>query len=242
MKLVFILFYLVSCTQLPHETNNLKNSHVEVFKYKDFSGEYIKKREIKKENGKLISRIKLFLKDQELESLVSVSAIGTLKNSQDIYILPKISQFKVWFDKKEYFSQLKLDRKKRVLETVVKSPEKKWNGEKTFKLPQTPYICFFSQLPECLKMQKLLLKAARKNLAFYVIWDNYPFHVEQFDGVDPSPFFLATLKLDGYSKKIVKYSLDIGNQILSFHFDNNLNYIKMFWVSQGIISELSQKE
>ena len=81
MKLVFILIFLFSCTQLPHEVTNLQNSQIEVFKYKDFSGEYIKKREIKTENGKLISRNKLFLKDQELESLVSVSAIGTLKNS-----------------------------------------------------------------------------------------------------------------------------------------------------------------
>jgi hypothetical protein len=240
---MLIIFLLTSCALTSNKDNTpALNNSIGEFRYTDFSGVYSMKREIKLDQGKLISRVKIFSGSKELESTVSVSKFGKSSKSNNKYLLPSISQFKVWFNKKEYFSQIKIDRKTRKLEVLMKSPEKKWQGKEDFTLPKTSYICFFSQIPECLKSQNLLLKAARGDLGLYIIWDNYPYQLEQFSEVPAKPFFYAKVKLDGYEKNIVKYTLDIGNQIISFHFDKNLKYNRMFWVSQGISSISSLKE
>ena len=243
MKLLILITLFTSCAlNLQTKKNQGMNSSIQEFRYTDFSGIYNLKREVKLDKGKLITRVKLFSGSDELESTVSVSKFGSSSKSSNKYLLPSISQFKVWFNKKEYFSQIKIDRKTRKLEVLMKSPDEKWQGKKEFDLPKTSYICFFSQIPECLKSQELLLKAARGDLGLYIIWDNYPYQLEQFNEVPSAPFFYATVKLDGYEKNIVKYTLDIGNQIVSFHFDKNLKYTRMFWVSQGISSISSLKE
>jgi transposase len=158
--------------------------------------------------------------------------MGKLKG--EVAILPDISQFKVWFDKKEHFSQIKLDRKTKSLEILAKAPVEKWNFQKKIKLPSGRYYCFFSQLPECLKEQKLLEKAVDEKVAIFIIWDNYPFHNEIYKGLSSDPYTRAFLSLAGHDKNTVKYALDVGNQSFFIHYDKDIEFKAYYWISQGI--------
>lgn len=244
---ILILFLMASCASrvpLTESSNDMEG--VEVFSYQDFSGQYLMKREIKQQGNKLITRAKLISQSgKELESQVSVSAIGSVNGSKGkkiVSLLPQISQFRVWFDKKEYFSQGKILRKEKKLEVTTKSPEKKWNNIQKYSIPKGSYFCYFSQLPECIKLQNLLLKAARKSVQLFVIWDNFPYHSEQYEGLGPDPISRASLSLSDHNKKEFKYTLDIGNQIIFYHFNRKLDFVKMFWVSQGVSIVSNKKE
>jgi hypothetical protein len=242
-----ILCLLIGCATRERPINsNDKISGSRTYTYQDFSGEYLLTREIRKNKNKLITRAKLISKSgKELESQVSVSKIGFVKNIKNKNIsslLPSISQFRVWFDKKEYFSQTKILRQEEMLEVTTKSPEEKWNSVKKHKIPKGKYFCYFSQLPECLKLQNLLLQAARKTIKVFVIWDNFPYHNEQFEGLGTEPISVASLSLTSHSKTEFKYTLDIGNQIIFYHFNRKLQFEKLFWVSQGLSIVSDQKE
>ncbi len=238
MRIGFLLFFLISCSGTDMISKSEKRSKTHLFDYKDFSGNYTLRREVKYQNKRLVTRAKLLSKNgKELESQVSVSKIGTVsssKNKNIVSLLPQISQFRVWFNKKEYFSQLRILRKKRKIEITTKSPEEKWNSVKNYGIPKGNYFCYFSQLPECLKAQNLLLQAARKSLLLFVIWDNFPYHNEQYEGLGSEPILSANLSLSKHSKTEFKYALDIGNQVIFYHFDRDLDFTKMFWVSQGV--------
>lgn len=244
----FFLFMLLSCSlsRFERSEETISKEVKEVLTYTDSDGKYNLKREIKVKDGKLASRVKLFplTQTKEFESTVSVSKIGSLihKGKKSISLLPEVSQYRVWFNKKEYFSQLKINREARRIEVYSKGPEKKWNFEKNYTLPKGVYFCFFSQLPECLKMQNLLLKSARKKLQVFVIWDNFPYHNELYDGLDESPFVNAVLNLDKHDKKSLKYSLDLGNQIIFLQYDRDLNFKAIYWVTQGISAVSINKE
>ncbi len=234
-----LLLLLIACAHPAQDINSTPKDMNELFTYSDQSGAYLLKREGKRSKNKIILRTKMLSRTtgKELESSVVVSRLGSLrdkKNKSSQALLPEISQFKVWFEKKEYFSQIKLNRNKRSLEVISKSPEKKWNFKKSYKLPKGRYICFFSQLPECMKLQNLLFHAARKKVELFVIWDNFPYHRELYDGLSQEPFVRAELELSRHDKNEVRYSLDIGNQVIFYHFDKKLRFQKMIWVSQGI--------
>lgn len=243
MKLLFF-FLLLSCSiqDLKRSDKIVKKNSVNFFNYSDQSGSYRLKREIKTQGAKLVSRVKLFSLDSttELESVVSVSKIGKSSTQNSVLILPEVSQFRVWYDKKEHFSQLKISPKKRKLEVLAKSPTK--NFEKSYDLPRAKYICFFTQLAECLKRQNLLYKAAKKKLQVYIIWESYPYHLDQLQGVSDMPFVGAMLSLDEHRKNNYRFSLDLGNQILFLQYNKNLLFKGYHWVSQGISAEAVDKE
>lgn len=215
------------------------NTHIanssRAYDYIDSTGKYVLKREVKLSASKLITRVKLFSSDssKELESTVAVAKLGKLKN--DIAVLPDISQFRVWLDKNEYFSQIKLNRKNETLEVISKGIEDKWNFQKEYKLPKGQHFCFFSQLAECLKKQNLLVKSVEmKSIQFFVIWDNFPYHNELYEGVGAEPFTKAILRLDDHDNKAVKFSVDFGNQNFYIHYDKNMEFDSYHWISQGI--------
>lgn len=241
--LAFIIF--VGCSLYPTQedfssTNRKTKNKTNYLSYTDQSGSFSLKREIKYRPGKLIARVKLFStqSSKELESIVSVSSIGKFNNKTAI--LPEVSQFRVWFNKKEHFSQIKLNRKTKSLEIIAKAPTKKWNFTKEYKLPSGRNYCFFSQLPECLKQQNLLSKTAGgKKVQLFVIWDNFPYHNEQYDGLGVEPFVLAILTLDGHDKNLLKFALDLGNQVMYIHFDKHAQFVAYYWINQGISAVLS---
>lgn len=237
MKYLIILIFVLGCATGSQE--DIFGSSVggeDTYQLIDPNGTYIVKREVKLRDGKLITRLRYFAKDgvTPLENTVAISRVGTLRSTKELAVLPEAFQYKVWFEKEEYFSQGKLNPRKRSMGITVSSPKPQWSGVKDFTLPKARYICFFSQLPDCLKIQRLLIKSARQAVNLYVIWDNFPYHKELYADVGDDLVTMASLKVSGQEKEEFKFSLDIGSQILFYHYDKNLNFTKMFWVAQGI--------
>lgn len=241
MKLFLLLFLFMSCsvTGVKGRSGEKKSLTSQDYTLTDFSGEYLYRRDVKKLSRKLITRVKIFSKEgyHELESLVSVSKIGTVKGAagkNKTALIPEVSQFKVWFEKKEYFSQLKINRKEKKIEVLTRGSSLEPEKIKTYKVPHGKFFCFFSQIPECVKLQNLLLLSARKSVKLYIVWDNFPYHNEQYEGLGKGPLTLATMSLSSHSVNDLRYSLDLGNQVIFYHFDKDLSFKKMNWVSQGI--------
>ncbi|MAZ49092.1 MAG: hypothetical protein CME65_11050 [Halobacteriovoraceae bacterium] len=232
----FLLLFMGCSTTSPDKMFGDTLGKEETFQLVDANGSYLVKREVKYSKGRMISRLRYFDKDgvTQLENTVAVSRVGRLKNQKSIAVLPEASQYKVWFEKEEHFSQAKVIASKKKIAVNLEGPSPQWEGVKEFDLPKTRYICFFSQLPECLKLQKLLIKSARQPVSLYVLWDNFPYHNELYVNLGSSITSLATLSVNNDSKDEFKFNLDIGSQILFFHYDKNLNFTKMFWVAQGI--------
>lgn len=241
MKLIVLIasYFLVACSTGHYsqkETNKLNNKQDYILS--DQTGNYRVTREIKVKSNKLVSRVQILdvNMNKTLESSVAVSRIGYFANDKKkaIALFPEASQFKVWFNKKEYSSRARIDKKSRELYVSVVGDDKIKGGTKKIKVPSSKAYCYFSQLPECVKIQGMLFEGRNKKRSLYVIWDNFPFHTELYNAVGASPYVLADFYLESKTKNEYKYSLDIGNQIIFYHFDSKFNFDKMFWISQGI--------
>ncbi len=245
-SLVLVILLTSACSS-PIVKQEIKGKDLQgesYFELNDASGIFLVRRDIKIVSNKLINRRTVLTRDglTELESTVSVSRIGHLRNTKNGYaLLPEASQFKVWFDKKQFSSQMKIDRKTKKIHIKTDGPDEKRNGLKEYNIPKSQYFCFFSQLPECMRIQNLLLKAVKEKVQLFVIWDNYPYHIDQYENLIDSPLVLATLSLSDHTRDELKYSLDIGNQIIFYHFDKKFKFDKMFWISQGM-SLISSKK
>ena len=229
------LFFFSACATQKNNTDHF--GYKAKFELLDSSGKFILTREVKTKGNKLISRIKIFDLNMvnELESTVSVSRVGYKnQNRDDILLLPDAAQFKVWFEKEEYLANTKISPRGRVIKTQYKDPENKQGKLLSHNLPKGKAYCFFSQIPECVKIQRLIFKAQKEKVSLYVIWDNFPYHTEQYENMSSDRFVLADFYLKEKNKNELKYSLDLGNQIIFYHFDNKLNFEKMFWVAQGL--------
>jgi hypothetical protein len=150
---------MMSCS-LSKGLKSSKNEKIvgsHTYDYTDSSGEYILKREIKKTKNNLITRVKILSKKnlKELESQVSVSILGSVptKNGKKVTaLLPSISQFKVWFNKEEYFSQIKSLRKQKKIQVILKSPEKKWNSETLYDVSKSDFLTACSNSSNALNL------------------------------------------------------------------------------------------
>lgn len=239
MRLVLVIISLISCANKSGQ--NIKTGGLqkrsEIFQVKESTKTYLLKRDLKYRDGKLLTRVRYFAEDglTVLESTVSVSRLGTV--NQKVALLPEASQFQVWFDKKKYFSQVKINQANRMAKVIIDDPDLGKKKKQEILLPKGRYFCFFSQIPECLKVQNLLVQAAQSKIKLYVIWDNFPFQKELYDNVEDELISLASLSVSDHNKKGFKFSLDIGNQILFYHYSNTLNFQKMFWVAQGFSME-----
>lgn len=241
MKILIMLFLLISCAHKANNFTSIQKSK-KSFHYKDISGSFVIQRDIARKKNKIINRQQIINPNDiaaPLEKTVTMSKLGIIKTSkgQRRSLRPVASQHSIWFNKKEYFSQLKIIPEKRSLEVVTRSPEDKWNGKELIKFPKGNIFCFFSQVPECLKAHGLLSKLENKqteSINFYIIWDNYPYQNQQLSGVSNSAFQSAVLKYSGKSKSSLKYAVDLTNQTIFYHFDNQKNLENMFWITQGI--------
>jgi hypothetical protein len=237
IALFMLTSVLLSCST-GHQKAKSPFKSQEKFILSDPSGNFIVTREVKTQSNKLITRVKIFdgNMSQELESTVSVSRVGYVKNSnkKTIAVFPEASQFKVWFNKDEFSSKSNLNRLTRKMRVQINGQDKEKNGSRNYIIPKGRAYCYFSQMPECVKLQHFLFKAQKRKIPLYIIWDNFPYHTELFNGLSSEPYVLADFYLSDTNKKELKYSLDLGSQIIFYHFDKKLNFEKMFWVSQGI--------
>ena len=171
MKFVLVLLSFISCAQLSlnNEEGTTLSSIVgtHIFSFEDYTGTYRLTREVKFRGGKLISRNKILSSSgSELETTVAVSLVGTKENRSGrklISILPEASQFSVWFDKKKYFSQSQLLRDEKKIEFKYQGGDSPDVTQNKYNLNSGTYFCYFSQIPDCLKLQNLLVLSAKKN-------------------------------------------------------------------------------
>lgn len=229
-----LILLLYSCS---HFSSNTKISDFHSkYQFKDKTGEYQFERNIKLKNNQIVSKVTLsplLKKDLDLEKIISISEFGTVGKNKKTVLRPKISQSTIWLDKKKYFSQLSIDLKKKSLEVIMQSPEDKWSGKKTISFPKGDIFCFFSQLPECLKFYGLINPSPRSS-ELLIIWDSYPYHSEIYANLSEEVFSVAAIEYSGMQGKLKKYTLNLGNQIIFYLFNNDNEFERMYWIAQGI--------
>lgn len=237
LKYCLFYFILFSCSPLKiKQTFKKKESRYEL---KDKSGTFVLKRSSGLIGNKFIVREKLLgLYENEkkpFEKKISISKIGKLKNVN--ILRPEKSSYAVWFDKKKYSTQMKINPLKRAMEVVLKSPESRWNGKRLIPFPRgTGVFCYFSQLIECITYTGFINKAIEKKVGvmnFHIVWDGYPFVHEQYLNLKKELFSRAEFiydqrKKDSHDRFILKVS---GQSIFYLLKDGEL--VKKFWVSQG---------
>jgi hypothetical protein len=215
-----------------------------IYDYKDVSGSMSLSRIVrKKQKTKIITSQKLFstqTNDRKLlEKSLVVSELGvlTIGKRKKPTLRPFASQYSVWFDGKEYFTQIRMNKKKKSLDVFMKSPEKKWQGKKSVKFPQGSYFCFFSQIPECLKSLEFFnraIKDGKGDISIYVIWESYPYYKELYGNLEAPLFTQAKFTYKGVREGEYKFRLDLPNQVILYQFNKDYQYTKLFWVAQGM--------
>lgn len=216
---------------------------VDTYAFEDQSGAFLlqtDRRYVKKNNEFVVKRKLYAVGDpskKTLEKSISISNFGVYKGIK--ILRPYLSQYHIWFDGKKYSSELKINIKKKSLDIKLRSPEEKWNGNKTVPFPKGPgAFCFYSQLSECAKVTGFLEKAIDRksgDFNFHIIWDGYPYIMDQYANIPPSVFAPARMSYGGMVKKThYRFSLEVGGQVQFLIFNKKLELSKVLWVSQGI--------
>lgn len=236
MKFLLLLLLVFSCNKLHRKTNFTGTSY---YTYKDPSGTYILKRDVVETKSKIQLRQKLLgrgASSKPLEKSITLSQVGVIKTKtgNSLSIRPYISQFSIWFEKNKYFSQFKLNKKEKKLDLIMRSPEEKWNKTQSLSVERGKVFCWFSQIPECLRRANLLIREKNKVRSFVVIWESYPYYTEQYQKVPSEVFSRGMVYYDGYFEGNLKYNVRIGDQTLIYHFSEDNDFEKLFWISQGI--------
>lgn len=213
------------------------------FAYQDIGGEFEQNREIRYEKKRLATRTQIMSAtnsgERMLEKTFAVASYGSVKTKKGrlAAMRPLLSQHTVWLEGKKYFSQLKLDPVSKKMLVIMQSPETKWNGKQSLKVPSGTIFCFYSQLPECLAVSGLLAEVkskAQPRANFHLIWDSYPYHQEHFTGLSASAFAAARLTLEKTESNRTRFDVEVEGQTLSLHFSKSGEFARMFWTTQGI--------
>ncbi len=237
--ILLLLLFLLSCSTPTSFAPQGKNRFV----YRDLSGEYSYERDTKTVKNKVVTRYQLSQSGDQmrraLEKSIVVSEKGSVKinGKSQIVMRPLMSQYTVWLEGKKHFTQLKTLIKEKSLEITMDSPEAKWKGRKIIKFPGGVNFCYFSQLAECLThtgiLGRLIVKPHQK-VPLTVIWDNYPYLLDQLTNIENNVFGRAEVYLDEDEKNLYRIALDITGQTVFYHFTRNWELEKMSWVAQGI--------
>lgn len=231
---------MTSCSLNENHLSEVKNlNSINYYLFKDMSGEYIIKREVIENKKQLIVRQSLFPPGKEkspLEKTVTVMKFGIIKNKGKSYFAfrPWASQYSIWFEQKEFFSQMKLNVLKKGFDVYLKSPEEKWKGKRFVKLPRGLKFCWFSQVMDCLKKIVKLDQKNKKSTSFYIVWDGFPYYSEQLHNLSGNAYSLAHVYYDGEFEQTYRYAVNVENQIIFYHFNYDLEFERMFWVTQAI--------
>jgi hypothetical protein len=241
---ILTLLIFAGCASSPWDQGELKQPRsATTFAYQDVSGEFEQNREILFEKNRLATRTQLMSStnsgERMLEKTFALSGYGSVKTKKGrvAAMRPMLSQHTVWLEGKKYFSQLKLDPAKKSMNVIMQSPESKWNGSKSIKVPRGTVFCFYSQLPECLAISGLLseVKTKRQPRAnFHLVWDSYPYHQEHFTGLPAGAFSAARLTLEKSEANRTRFDVEVEGQTLSLHFSKSGEFARMFWTTQGI--------
>ncbi|MCO4754296.1 MAG: hypothetical protein KC478_07425 [Bacteriovoracaceae bacterium] len=240
-----ILVLFSSCAvQTSRKSAQISDSNSRYF-YKDRTGEFIIKRSVKNSGSKLVLKHEIYSPNElnkALEKTITVSGLGAIKTKKGTMpsMRPSVSQHSIWFEGEKFFSQLKLNTKKRSLDVVMKSPESQWNGKKSYSFPKGTIFCFFTQIPECVRYHGLLEEKSRPH-QIQVIWDSFPYHTEVYEKVSSDPFEQGVWAFDKVDDNKLRYGLVIGGQLIIYEFNTQERFENMYWVVQGISLQRSEE-
>ncbi|MBT3584238.1 MAG: hypothetical protein HN509_04995 [Halobacteriovoraceae bacterium] len=233
---------LTACSSGEQVSSSILNNRRTKYDLTDNAGKFKVEREVfyQKKNNDFIIKRKVFSKSKKstniLEKSITISKLGKVKKLP--LLRPSVSQYSVWFDGKKYFSEMKVDVKKKAIVLRMKSPEKQWNGQKTIKFPKgNGVFCFYSQVAECASVTGFVKKAVEKGagkMRFYILWDGYPYFQEQYLNLPTEIFTPAIFQYDGKNRKQeIRFTLKAGGQSIFYFLKKNGSFSKKFWVSQG---------
>lgn len=242
MKTTLLLFVLVlSCARLQRSGSSPEGKFL--YSYSDVGGNFRYQRDIKFIKKKLVTRTQIMIPsagaDRVVEKSVTVSQVGSVREGKGraLVVRPLASEFIVWLEGKKYSSKMQLDTKRKSMRVTLESPEQKYRGQSEVLFPKGKHFCFFTQIPECLYHNQILIKAYEKkkqNFDFYIVWDNYPYVQEQLNNIGKSLFSHASLKYDGEPKGRIRYIIDVEEQVLLYQFTKDYELTGYSWISQGI--------
>ena len=177
--------------------------------------------------------------ERVVEKSVTVSQVGSVRDGKGraLVMRPMASEFTVWLEGKKYSSKMQLDTKRKSMRVTLDSPEQKYRGQSEIPFPRGKYFCFFSQIPECLYHNQILIQAhenKKRNFDFYIVWDNYPYVQEQLTNIGKNLFSHASVKYDGEPKGRIRYIIEVEEQVLLYQFTKSFELTGYSWISQGI--------
>ncbi|MDH4467852.1 MAG: hypothetical protein QE271_07325 [Bacteriovoracaceae bacterium] len=213
------------------------------FEYADVSGNFTLQRRTNLKNKKLYFQRMLYQDsfDKSVEKLRTITQVGGVIGKEGVYFRPVISQIQLWMEGKEFSNQMKLNLKSKSLDVVYTGKNKL---AQKISIPigkEHNPICFFNQLPECLRMSGMLRKfIENKNQEYEItlIMESYPFNDLLYSDFSNNALYKAKVvhgtqdMID--SKNEFVLNVEMGEQIFNLKFSRSGLFLGMFWVAQGI--------
>jgi len=214
------------------------------YNFVDNAGNFVLVREssFKKGSHQFYTKQKIVLESPGEEKIVEQSLVfslfGRIKKQLPV-LRPESSIYSVWFEGKEYSVEMKVNQNEKTMDLKLKGQETPWNGIKKVPFPKGNGIfCFFSQLVECVAATGFIQKALEEKtgrMNFYIIWNGYPYFQDQYANIPKELFSVAKMEFDGLTdQNEYRMNLEVAGQSIFYVFDTQGNFIKMFWISQGL--------
>lgn len=221
------------------------------FSYTDISGSFSLRRKVSYQRKRLFFQRILYQDTFEkwVEKLRSISQVGGIYGESGVYFRPLISQIELWMEGKKFSNQIKLNIKTKSLDIVSTGKSSKAQRTQVSLPTDVQLVCFFQELPECLKLsgvlRQFLAKERMGEVEFVVIMETYPFHDVLYSDLPNQAFFRAKISVGSDalvdSKRETVLNVLMGDQVVNLKFQNNGNFLGLFWVSQGISMVPSQQ-
>ncbi len=252
-RLLLILILIISsssCSVLNRKSpaelvnNFFKKSSTARFDLVDKAGAFVLIREsgYREKDNRFLTKTAIYPENDDrkklLEESVTISNPGALGTKIKV-MRPFASRYRVWFEGQEYKTEMFLREKEKGLEIKVTSPDPGQSEQKMVTLPKgTGVFCFLNQLIECVRMTGFFNLSSKNDtgvMNFHLIWDGYPYYSQQYTNLPEEPISEAKLSFDGTTASgESRFTLDVANQKIFYFVDKEYNFIKRFWVAQGL--------
>ncbi len=238
MKLIVSLtfLFLISCSTI--ETKSVVGRSKQSFLQQEEGGKFLLEKETGIDKAGLYvlkRRVSTLQEDNVLERTISFSKFKKL--DKDVKgLFPVKSQATFILNNEKYISTMKMNEKS--LNVTLISPDEKWNGVRTFKLPKnTLNFCYLYKIIDCAKVTGFLDLASEKgfgSMPVTLVIGTYPFFSDQFLNVDELPFLSGELVYDGKNKSGEhRLSLNLANQVIFYFLDKDYGHLRTSWVAQN---------
>ncbi|EQC51256.1 hypothetical protein [Bacteriovorax sp. DB6_IX] len=248
MKGILALLLLTSCSFLGVKKDSLKADKAFYVQVEE-NGNFFSTRESGfSPNAKFIVKKSVRVdpaSELYLEKVITISSKKNL-NPKVTILNPEQSEAIYYLNGKKYTSRMNLITKKNQLIVRMESPEKQWNGEKTYDIPKgNGNICYYSSIVECAVVTGFLDQAIKKGggkMNFTLVWEAFPYFQEQFLNIPSEPIAIASLIYDGRNRLGQhRLTLDAGGQNQFYFVDKEYRLVKHVWASQGFTRERKDK-